>query len=53
LEGPGSEGIVIIEFPSYEAAQAWYDSSEYQAAREYRFQGGDYRFILTEGIAAK
>jgi len=53
LEGPKSEGIVIIEFPSYEAAQAWYHSTEYQAACEHRFQGGDYRCILTEGIAAK
>lgn len=53
LEGPQSEGIVILEFPSYEAAQAWYHSPEYRAAREHRFQGGDYRFILAEGIAAK
>lgn len=53
LEGPQSEGVVIIEFPSYEAALAWYHSKEYQAAREYRFQGGDYRCIVTEGIATK
>jgi len=53
LEGPQCESIIIIEFPSYEAAQAWYNSTEYQAAREHRFQGGDYRFILTEAIAAK
>jgi uncharacterized protein (DUF1330 family) len=53
LEGPQSEGIIIIEFPSFEAAEAWYHSKEYQAACQHRFQGGDYRFILTEGIAAK
>jgi uncharacterized protein (DUF1330 family) len=53
LEGPRNEDIVILEFPSYEAAQAWYHSPEYQAASEQRFQGGDYRFILTEGVAAK
>jgi uncharacterized protein (DUF1330 family) len=51
VEGPTSEGIVIIEFPSCEAAEAWYRSTEYQAACEHRFQGGDYRCILTEGIA--
>ena len=53
LEGPQSEEIIILEFPTYEAAQAWYHSPEYQAASEHRFQGGDYRCILTEGIAAK
>lgn len=54
LEGPKNEDIVILEFPSYEAAQAWYHSSpEYRAASEHRFQEGDYRFILTEGVAAK
>ena len=53
LEGPKNEDLIILEFPSYEAAQAWYDSPEYRAAREHRFQGGDYRFILTEGVAAK
>jgi uncharacterized protein (DUF1330 family) len=53
LEGPQSEEIIILEFPSYEAAQAWYHSAEYQAACEHRFQGGDYRCIITEGTAAK
>jgi uncharacterized protein (DUF1330 family) len=53
LEGPKSEDIIILEFPSYEAARAWYYSSEYQAACTHRFQGGDYRCIITEGVAAK
>lgn len=52
LEGPQCEGVIILEFPSYEAAQAWYHSKEYRAACQQRFQGGDYRFILTEGVAA-
>jgi len=51
LEGPASEDIIILQFPSYEAAKAWYHSPEYQAACELRFQGGDYRCILTEGKA--
>ncbi|MGA2356707.1 MAG: DUF1330 domain-containing protein [Terriglobales bacterium] len=51
LEGPQSEEIIILEFPSYEAAQEWYNSAEYQAARERRYQGADYRCILTEGKA--
>jgi uncharacterized protein (DUF1330 family) len=53
LEGAQSEEIIILEFPSYEEAQAWYHSPEYQAACEHRFQGGDYRCILAEGVAAK
>jgi uncharacterized protein (DUF1330 family) len=50
-EGPQGENIIILEFPSYEAAEAWYNSAEYQAAREHRYLGGDYRCILTEGKA--
>jgi uncharacterized protein (DUF1330 family) len=53
FEGPKSEDIVILEFPTYEAAQAWYHSLEYHAACEHRFLGGDYRCILTEGVAPK
>jgi len=49
LEGPQSEDIIILQFPSYAAAQAWYHSAEYQAACQHRFQGGDYRCIITEG----
>lgn len=53
LEGPKNEDVIILEFPTYEAAQAWYHSAEYQAAAHYRFLGGDYRFILTEGVPVK
>ena len=53
LEGSAIEGIIILEFPSYEEARAWYHSPTYQTASEHRFQGADYRFILTEGVAAK
>lgn len=53
LEGPAIEEIIILKFPSYEEAEAWYRSPAYQAASEHRFQGGDYRFILIEGKAAK
>jgi uncharacterized protein (DUF1330 family) len=53
LEGSAIEDIVILEFPSYEEAEAWYHSPAYQAASEHRFQGGDYHCILTEGVVAK
>ncbi len=53
LEGPAIENIIILEFPSYDEAKAWYHSPAYQTASEHRFQGGDYRCILTDGIEAK
>ncbi len=37
LEGPeNTVRNVIIEFDSIEAAEAWYDSPEYQAAKNFR-----------------
>ena len=50
LEGPAAEGIVIVEFPTMEAAKAWYDSPAYREAREHRFRGADYHAILVEGL---
>ena len=50
LEGSASEEIVILEFPSFEDATAWYHCPEYQAAREHRLRDGDYRCIITEGL---
>jgi uncharacterized protein (DUF1330 family) len=32
LEGAATEGIVILEFPSIEAAKAWYDGGPYRCA---------------------
>jgi uncharacterized protein (DUF1330 family) len=50
LEGSDIEGAVIIKFPSIEAAKAWYDSPEYQEAREHRFKGATYRAVIVEGL---
>ena len=50
LEGPAIEGAVIVEFPTLEAARAWYDSPAYREAREHRFRGADYRAFLIEGL---
>lgn len=52
LEGSAIEEIIILEFPTFDDATAWYHSSEYQAACQLRFQGGDYRCIITEGLPA-
>lgn len=50
LEGPPVEGVVIVEFPSIEAAKTWYDSPAYREAREHRFRGADYRAVIVEGL---
>src|ERR1700736_627060 len=39
VEGPQIEGVVILEFPTIEAAKAWYNSPAYREAREHRFKG--------------
>lgn len=52
LEGADSaERIVIIRFPSMQAAQAMYNSPEYQAAIKLRADAAEASFILMEGSA--
>jgi uncharacterized protein (DUF1330 family) len=50
LEGPEVEGVVILKFPSIEAAKAWYDSPAYKEVREHRFRGATYRAVIVEGL---
>jgi len=50
LEGAAAEGVVLLQFPDMATAKAWYESPAYQAAREHRLRGADYRFILFEGM---
>jgi uncharacterized protein (DUF1330 family) len=50
LEGEPFEGAVIAEFPSFEDAQAWHGAEEYQAARQHRLKGADYRFFIVQGV---
>ena len=42
--------VVIIEFDSMETARAWYDSPEYQAAREHRVGAATFSMILVDGL---
>lgn len=44
--------IVVIEFPSYEQAKAWYDSEGYQVARAIRHSASTGSLVLVEGVAA-
>ena len=51
LEGPEERRrIVIIEFPSVERAQEWYDSPEYRHARELRKDASVGELIAIEGF---
>ena len=50
LEGPEVEGVVIAEFPTLEAARAWYDSPAYQEGAQHRFRGAIYRGLIVEGV---
>jgi uncharacterized protein (DUF1330 family) len=53
LEGASTEGIAILEFPSIEAAKAWYNGSPYREVGEHRFKGATCRVILVEGLRSQ
>ena len=42
--------IVIVEFPTIESAQLWYDSAEYQAIVPIREQAFDANIIIARGF---
>ena len=48
LEGATMESVTILEFPSTEAARAWYDSAAYREVRHLRHLGADYRAFIVE-----
>ena len=51
LEGkPASSRVVVLEFPSFERAQAFYNSDEYQAAKKVRSNAATAQFVLVEGM---
>jgi uncharacterized protein (DUF1330 family) len=50
LEGAPTEGTVILEFSSKEAALAWYDGPAYREVREHRFKGAIFHVTLVEGV---
>jgi uncharacterized protein (DUF1330 family) len=50
LEGVSTEGTVIMEFPSVEAAMAWYNSPAYAEVRQHRIAGARFRVTLVQGV---
>ena len=51
LEGEGSPGrLVILEFPSLAAAEAWWNSPEYRPLRAVRDRTSRSSLVLIDGV---
>ncbi len=51
LEGDWSPSrFVIVEFPTVEQAQTWWDSADYAAAKTLRHKAATTQMLLVEGI---
>ncbi len=50
VEGSWSGDLVIIEFPSMEHAQNWYDSTAYHAIRALRIDHTVGEVLLVQGV---
>jgi uncharacterized protein (DUF1330 family) len=48
-EGAARSRPVLVEFPSYQAAQDCYDSPEYQAVLTLRLKSAQADFVIAEG----
>lgn len=50
LEGDWSGDLIVIEFPSRQAAVDWYESPAYQAILKLRTENSDSDVILIDGV---
>jgi len=50
VEGAEPDGVVVLEFPTVEAAEAWYYSPEYQAVIGRRLKSTEGRAVIVEGV---
>ena len=51
LEGDWTPGrLVVLKFPTFEAAQAFYDTPEYRKARAAREGAAIMRMVCVEGV---
>ncbi len=50
LEGEAPDGVVLLRFPSVEAAREWYYSPHYQDAAPHRVKSAEYRGFIVEGL---
>jgi uncharacterized protein (DUF1330 family) len=42
--------MVVIEFPSFEAAQAWYDSDFYREIVKIRWEASEAKIMIVDGF---
>jgi len=50
LEGDPVEGVALLEFPTVEAAKAWYESPAYREIVGHRFKGAKYSGVIVQGV---
>ena len=51
LEGPQQNArVVVLEFPSVEHAQRFYESDEYQHAKSLRVKAASAQFFIVDGV---
>lgn len=51
VEGPPfTDRLVVLEFPSKEAARRFHQSPEYQEIVEFRYASAESRFLLADGV---
>jgi uncharacterized protein (DUF1330 family) len=51
LEGAPLAGVVVVEFPTFDAARTWYHSAAYSAASAMRKSAAKAHAVLVEGFA--
>jgi uncharacterized protein (DUF1330 family) len=50
VEGAARSRNVVIEFPDYQTARAFYDSAEYQAILPHALAGSTRDMLIVEGV---
>ncbi len=48
--GPCPDRVIVLEFPDYESALAWYSSPEYAPAKNQRIKSSEAELIVTQGV---
>jgi uncharacterized protein (DUF1330 family) len=50
LEGEVPDAVVILQFPTVEAAKTWYYGDAYQEALPHRLKAARFRAVIVEGV---
>lgn len=54
VEGPAETNrVVVIEFPSFQQAKAFYESNEYRRIMEFRLGAATGQFLIVDGFPAE